>query len=205
MSNWDIFWKSENSIINSIGIRIHHRMVFRIYKKVLDSLNLKGPSIIELGCGSSELTARILKMYGGSATLVDNSKEALNVTRLKFKKHNLKAEFVYRDLFNFKPKKKFDIVHSEGLIEHFLDEKQKEIIEVHKKCVKKDGYIFICVPRPAWYYKISKWFLEKVNKWPFGFEKAMNKYELKKVLEDCELKVLDFLENGRYSFALAKI
>ncbi|NIM47041.1 MAG: methyltransferase domain-containing protein [Candidatus Aenigmarchaeota archaeon] len=186
-------------------MRTHRKLVFKMYQKLLDSLNLKNPNVIELGCGSGMLTLKILKKYGGSATVLDNSKEALKLAEEKFKKHNFKAKILCRDLLRFKPKKKFDIVHSEGLIEHFSNEKQKKIIETHKKCVKKNGYILITVPRPAWYYRITKWFLEKINKWPFGFEKAMSKNELKKVLEKYGLKVVKFAEYSRYSFALAKI
>jgi cyclopropane fatty-acyl-phospholipid synthase-like methyltransferase len=183
----------------------HHNKVFGIYQEFFSKLKIKNPKIIELGCGSGEITARLIKMYGGSATLVDNSKEAISLTSKNFKKYKIKAKIIQKDLFKFKPQEKFDIVHSEGLIEHFLGGKQNKIIEVHKKCVKKDGFIIISVPRPVWYYKIAKCLLEKVNKWPFGFEKAMNKNDLKKALENCDLKVLEVLEYNRYSFALAKI
>ena len=165
---------------------------------------MKNPKVIELGCGSGEITARIIKMYGGSATLVDNSKEAVILASKNFKKYKIKAKFIQKDLFKFKPQEKFDIVHSEGLIEHFLGEKRNKIIEVHKKCVKKDGFIIISVPRPVWYYKIAKWLLEKVNKWPFGFEHAINSYELKEILENNGLRVLESVNRFRYAFALAK-
>jgi len=205
MKVWDNYWALTDNFIFSLGLKMHHKTVFNIYKFLFDSLNLKDPDVIELGSGCGELTARLIKRYGGSATLVDRSTKGLKKANKIFKKHNIDATFLKKDLFNFKPKKKFDIVHSEGLIEHFLDEKQKKIIEAHKKCVKKDGFVLISVPRPAWYYRITKWFLEKINKWPFGFEKAMDKHELKKVLEDSGLKVLKLLEHNRYSFALAKI
>jgi cyclopropane fatty-acyl-phospholipid synthase-like methyltransferase len=208
MNNWDIIWLKNNispSKIDENIWKMYHNKVFKVYKKFLNNFKIKNPKIIELGCGSGELTARIIKNYGGVATLIDNSKEALFLSSKVFKKYGLKAKFLRKDLFRFKPQEKFDIVHSEGLIEHFLGDKQKKIIEVHKNCVKKDGLIIITVPRPVWYYKIVKWILEKINKWPFGFEKAMNKYELKEVLEDGGLKVLEILHYSRYSFALAKI
>jgi cyclopropane fatty-acyl-phospholipid synthase-like methyltransferase len=207
MNNWDVFWLKNvsSSFLYKNVLKIHHNRVFKIYQKFLNQLKIKNPKIIELGCGSGELTARIIKNYGGSATLLDNSKEAIFLASKKFEKYGIKVKLLKKDLFKFKPKEKFDIVHSEGLIEHFLDEKQRKIIDAHKKHVKKDGYIIISIPRPAWYYKITKWILEKTNKWPFGFENAMNKYELKKALENCGLKVLETFEHHRYSFALAKL
>lgn len=205
MSNWDILWSSELHWIDKKIWEIHHNRVFNIYKKFLNKVKIKNPKIIELGCGSGELTARIIKKYGGFATLVDNSKEALFLASNKFKKYGIKAKILKKNLFKFNPKEKFDIVHSEGLLEHFLDKKQRKIIEVHKKCVNKEGFIIITVPKPVWYYRITKWHLEKIKKWPFGFEKAMNKHDLKKALENCDLKVLEALEYKRYSFALAKL
>jgi len=205
MNNWDVVWLKTPKWIYEFFWRRHHNKVFSIYQEFFSKLKIKNPKIIELGCGSGEITARLIKMYGGSATLVDNSKEAVILASKNFKKYKIKAKIIQKDLFRFKPQEKFDIAHSEGLIEHFLGERQNKIIEVHKNCVKKDGLIIISVPRPVWYYKIAKWLLEKVNKWPFGFEKAMNKNDLKKALENCGLKVLEVLEYNRYSFALAKI
>ena len=207
VNNWDNLWSKgiSSSWIEDKIWKLHHNEIFEIYQKILDKLGIKNPKVIELGCGSAELTARIMRKYGGSATLVDNSKDALVLASKAFKEYKLKARLVKKDLFDFEPEEKFDIVHSEGLIEHFLNENQKNIVNVHKSFLKKNGFLLICVPRPAWYYKIAKWILEKTNKWPFGFEKAMTKYELKKALENCDLKVLKFLEHSRYSFALAKI
>jgi len=209
MNNWDIIWSKMNKVspswIDKKGWEIHHNRVFNIYQKFLNQLKIKSPKIIELGCGSGELTARMIKKYGGSATLVDNSKEALKLAKKNFQRYGIKAKFIEKDLFRFNPNKKFDIVFSEGLIEHFVGEKQKKMIEVHKKCVKKNGFIIITVPRPAWYYKIQKWYSEKRKKWLCGFERAMNKFELKTVLENARLKVIEFVEYKKYSFALAKI
>jgi cyclopropane fatty-acyl-phospholipid synthase-like methyltransferase len=207
MSNWNNLWSKgiSSSWIEDKVWKLHHNEIFEIYQKILDKLEVKNPKVIELGCGSGELTARIIKKYGGKATLVDKSRNALLLSSKRFKKHRIKANLIEKDLLKFNTKKKFDIVHSEGLIEHFLGEEQKKIVEAHKKSVNKNGYIIISVPRPVWYYRMTKWLLEKINKWPFGFEKAMNKNQLKEVLKRCDLKVLQTFEYRRYSFALAKI
>ncbi len=203
MNNWNIFWKTES--INSIGMKYHHYIIFKIYKNFLDNFKLKKPSILEIGCGSGEITARILKRYGGSAILVDNSEEAVKIAKNNFRKHKLKAKVILTDIFNFYTKKKFDLVHSEGLIEHFKGEKQNELIKIHKKYVKKDGIVIISVPRPSWYYKLWRFYLEKRDKWHYGFEKPMDEKKLKLLLERNGLKVLKSLNYFRYAFALAKI
>ncbi|MFH1229841.1 MAG: class I SAM-dependent methyltransferase [Candidatus Aenigmatarchaeota archaeon] len=206
MGVWNNYWVLTNkNFIFSIGLRMHHRIVFSVYESFFDGLNLDNPSIIELGSGCGELTARLVKKYGGSATLVDNSRKALNSAKSVFNDYSINVKLLERDLFKFDPKEKYDIVHSEGLIEHFIGDDQNKIVHAHKKCAKKGGYVLISVPRPAWYYRIAKGFLEMIGKWPFGYENAMNKYALKKVMENNGMKVIRFAERARYSFALAKI
>jgi cyclopropane fatty-acyl-phospholipid synthase-like methyltransferase len=206
MGVWDKYWDStEKSSIFSFGLKIHHRMVSDVYKSFLDPLKLKSPDIIELGSGCGELSAGMVKRYGGTATLVDNSAEALRSANAVFKSFGVKASLVKKDLFKFNPKKKYDVVHSEGLIEHFLGDEQKKIVDAHKKCAKKGGYVLISVPRPAWYYRLAKKSMEKIGKWPFGFENAMTKNTLRSAMERSGLKVIRLEERFRYSFALARV
>jgi len=197
-------WKNEN--INSLTCRIHHKLVFDVYQKFLDPLNLENPEVIELGCGSGELTARIIKKYGGQPTLVDSSENALRMASRNFKNHNIKADFIKADLLRFKTGKKFDIVHSEGLIEHFIGKEQTKIINTHKSCVKKEGHIIISVPRPVWYHNLWKNYLKFRKRWFYGdIEIPMNKDELEKILKENGLKIIRYLNYYRYAFALAKI
>ena len=208
MDNWDVHWKNTNMSsfgITSLALGFHHSTIFKIYDRFLNKVKMDSPDQIELGCGTGELALRIYKKYGGSVTLVDRSDVALRRAQENLQRNRIKAKVLKRDLFKFSSQKKYDIVHSEGLIEHFLGDEQKKIVKAHIKCLKKDGYLIISVPRPAWYYKIWKWSSEKMGTWPFGFESAMDKSRLKEVLESCGLKVLDYLNYNRYSFALAKI
>jgi len=203
MNQWNRFWSKHN--FNSIFLKAHYNITFHIYKEFLDFIKIKDPEILELGCGTGELTIRIIERYGGKATLIDNSTEAIKISTNNLKKHNIKSSILKKDLFKFKPKKKFDLVHSDGLIEHFVDDKQKEVIRVHKRLVKNKGFIIFCVPRPTWYYKLFRWLVERKNKWPFGYEKPLNKKELRALLKSCGLNVVKTSEYFYHSFALAKI
>jgi cyclopropane fatty-acyl-phospholipid synthase-like methyltransferase len=206
MGVWNNYWDlTKKSSVFSIGLWFHHKIMFSAYDSFFDSLRLKKPSVIELGSGCGEITARMVKRYGGSATLLDNSTKALSNAGAIFKDYGVKVKLLNRDLFKFEPNEKYDIVHSEGLIEHFIGKYQDRIVSAHKKCAKKGGYVFISVPRPAWYYRITKRFLEAVGKWPFGYENAMSKKTLTAVMERNGMHVIKSMEKGRYSFALAKI
>lgn len=207
MDNWDAFWSKKTSLnFNPFLSFIHHKIVFHVYKKIMDNLKMKNPKIIELGCGTGELTIRMIKRYGGSATIVDKSEEALKIAKNKFKKQNIAVNILKKDLLEFKVDRKYDIVTSEGLIEHFRGKKLKKILDAHKKCVRKDGYILICVPsRRVWHYKVWRRVLSSIRKWPFGYERMIDKNELIGMLKSAKLNVLYSVEYGRYIFALAKI
>jgi ubiquinone/menaquinone biosynthesis C-methylase UbiE len=204
MSNWDFYWSFND--ISSVYCRYAHRLIFNVYSDFLKQYNVTNPAVAEIGCGSGELTARILEKFGGNAVMIDNCENALKVAKDNFRRHGLKnVKFVKGNLFDLKLKTKFDIVHSEGLIEHFAGEEQRKAVEAHKKILKKNGWLLICVPRPALVYRLWRYFKEKRNDWPFGYEKAMSKEDLKNALREAGLKVVKALEKGRYSFALAKI
>lgn len=203
MNNWDHYWTFND--IKSFGCRYHHNLISGVYFDFLEKKKISNPSIVEVGCGCGEFTARMLEKFGGNGVLIDKSSNALKVARNNFKSRGLDVEFKMADLFKLDIRKKFDIVHSEGLIEHFKGEEQKKVVDVHKKLLKKGGFLVISVPRPSMLYRIWRFYKEKRNDWPFGYEKAMTKEDLRKVLKASGFKILKVLEKGRYSFALAKI
>ncbi len=202
-SNWDKLWSTYGG--TSFSTDFQHNMIFKTYRKLLDGIGISEPDALEIGCGSGELAARILKTYGGTATLMDSSKPALALAERIFKQHGLKARFVHADMFKFKPAKKYDIVHSEGLIEHFVGADRKAAIDAHKRCAKKGGYVLVCVPRPVWYYNVWRKGLEKKGNWPYGFESPFGCEELRAALENSGLTVLKSFNKFRFAFALAKV
>lgn len=201
--DWNSFWNDISDINTALITRIHHLRIFSAYKKVFDKIKIKSPDVIELGCGTGELTARIIQKYGGTATLVDNSDAVLKIAFSNFRKHGIKVRIFKMNLLKSNPGKKYDIVHSEGLIEHFTGKEQKKILEAHRNCISRNGFALISVPRKIWYYSVSRRFLEIIGKWQFGDEKPMNANELKRLLEQNRFSVKEYFNSGRWAFALA--
>jgi cyclopropane fatty-acyl-phospholipid synthase-like methyltransferase len=201
MSNWDDHWPTVKK--DSFGTRLYHRLVFNAYKKLLDGKLIK-PDIFEIGCGTGELSARLVERYGGSVTVLDSSNEALKIAEGNFKGHKIQAKIIKSDIFDFSSDKKYDFVHSEGLIEHFIGDKQKDMVMRHKALAREGGYVLISVPRFTWYYRLWRGWKEKRGDWHFGYEMPMTPEELRKVMESAGLEVLNMLKAGRFSFALAK-
>ncbi len=102
--------------------------------------DLKINSLLELGAGTG-LCAHFLAAKTKAQTAL-LEKDAQLAVKLKEKYKDKKI--IQADLFNFNTKKKWDLVYSLGLIEHFPDEQRIKAIKLHRKLSSK--YILIAVP-----------------------------------------------------------
>lgn len=110
-----------------------------ILKNIGKSLkNEKLKTICELGCSAGYYGKLIEKSLGFKLYKVgvDNNS---NVAEF-----NILNEYIIADLFKFKSKKKFDVVFSLGLIEHFDKEKRRKIFLKHLEL--SDNKIIIGFP-----------------------------------------------------------
>lgn len=201
MAEWDEYWSGIS--LGSLPTRLYNKVTFDAYKNLLDN-RIKKPIILELGCGTGQISARMIKRYGGKATLIDYSRNALEIAKQSFRMHGLPVKAVISDVFKYRSKEKYDLVHSEGLIEHFKGKRQKELVNIHKRFVRQGGYVLISVPCTTWYYRLWRRFQEKRGKWNFGYEKPMTPDELKRLMKACGLDVIETTKIFKFSFALAK-
>jgi len=188
-TDWSKHWKKYNRIDYKGWIKF----VGRAYRELSRYIKAENPKIIELGAGSglnSLLLAKILNAK--KVVLVDNNEEALKISKMNFKKEKLDniAEFVKEDVFKLKLREKFDIVHSEGLIEHFHGEERIKIFEKHVELCKKGGYIIIFVPYMSLKYRLIRSTLEFINQWIYYDEVPYTKEELYNMLKTFNLKII---------------
>ena len=131
---WDKFWKS-----GGIGVTPTRRNLFKIFKKIKLPKNAK---ILDVGCGSGTL-AQFWKDQGYDVTGMDISDKSLEITRSKGV-YCVKGDVTKKTPFEDNT---FDLVYSDGLLEHFVDPKQvlEEIFRISKK------YVLTMVPRITLY------------------------------------------------------
>lgn len=111
--------------------------IYSIFKKT-DSKN-----VLEIGCFPGRLLYHFGKL-GYELNGIDHT-EYLQTMINWFKSNNFKiGEFRSDDIFNISYDKQYDVVFSSGFIEHFSN--FDEVIEIHKKLVAKDGYLFLTAP-----------------------------------------------------------
>jgi ubiquinone/menaquinone biosynthesis C-methylase UbiE len=187
---WDLYWKETYSYkgdydVLTIGI-------FRQIKSILHSLSDK--KFLECGSGTGKISALIAK-HNGKVFLMDYSKKALEISRDFFKREKLDGVFEEGNIFNIPyQENEFDVVWSSGVLEHFSDTQQTQILAEMSRVCKKSGLLILFNPfAKAYIYRLGKYFAEKRGKWPFGDEFPVK--SMKKQAEKLDITLIN-----EYSF-----
>lgn len=117
--SWEKIWKSEREL-NFFGKKLRKEQ-FKSIKKILKNMDLsKHSRIIDIGCGEG-LTLSFFKKYGFENIIgIDVSKSSIDLCRKRG--YNIGKDIFLMDGSNTKFKnKEFDLVFSDGLLEHFKD------------------------------------------------------------------------------------
>ena len=210
--HWDNLWSSKG---NTFGIKqclgkLGENACWKIYKELLETTDFhkfSKLSIIELGSGSGGITKKLLYEYPDSyAMLVDYSKTALDYCERNTEKLLLqRMQFVQADILEYASKKKYNLIHSGGLIEHFSGILQDTVIQKHLALCADNGYVIIMVPAPVWWYKIVRRIFETLGKWPQDFETALTLKELKNLCEKNGINVYRGIQSAGLARASAII
>lgn len=185
--DWDTFWQftSRQQTFNKLLYAYH----FRHYVRLLDHMLPSSPMILELGAGTGTLARRILGKWGGRAVLVDSNEHAVRLFRLGCKAGE-SVEYVQADVLSLNPEPVFDLVYSDGLIEHFPE--KNEIMEAHLRAVKESGLVMFFVPNNSFLFKTLTRFGPDM-----GYEE---RYTLQALIALCRSYGLEVLRQTQYFF-----
>jgi SAM-dependent methyltransferase len=173
MSYWKEIWRG----MESIDLKKSTYM-FRYYHDLLGRCDFKGKRVLEVGCGTGVNTI-LMGLGGAKITLMDYERSALNVSKKILDGLSLDAEFVCGDVFDYGVENEFDIVHSEGVVEHFLGERRQRIIDIHTNALVSGGKCVIIVPNSCSIpYRIGKFLAEGSGTWIHGKEYPYTRKEL---------------------------
>lgn len=178
--DWDTFWlfTSRHKAFNRLLYSLH----FRHYISLLDGVLPEKPNILELGAGSGIIPRRIVKRWGGHATLVDSNK----VARDLFLARRIPGEpldYVLGDVLELDFPPVFDLVYSDGLIEHFPE--KERLIAAHKQALKPSGHIVLFVPNNSLLFRTLTRFGPDM-----GYEERYSLRALTRLCQDHGLRVL---------------
>ena len=150
---WEKYWRSQNSSVNIIGFGrwVYNFFLCRFLKKYINQQT----DFLELGCGSASLSLMITKNIN-SYTGFDFAESVLSEAQKKIKKVGYRnCRFELKDVTNLECEKKFDVVWSQGLIEHF--DNIPFLINAHLKTCKNRGKVIISAPARYSYHHF--WYL----------------------------------------------
>jgi cyclopropane fatty-acyl-phospholipid synthase-like methyltransferase len=190
-SDWSKVWDSKIVKLQDLFWR---PIIWITYKRFIRNLNLSNNSkILELGCGIGRNSLKISKIYDCKVTLVDNCETALKRAKFTFQKNNTKANFINKDIFKLKLKEEFDLVFSEGLIEHYTGKDRRMIFKIHKNLTKKEGHVLILAPHLTKTYRFFKSFYKSLKLWRYK-ELPFSEKEIIDLCKGNNLKIIKILK-----------
>jgi 2-polyprenyl-3-methyl-5-hydroxy-6-metoxy-1,4-benzoquinol methylase len=122
--------------------------------------NLNGAACLEIGSAPGDHVVQFSRAYGCTPYGVEYSSVGVELNREVFRQNNVDPDnVIFADFFSEDfiagNREKFDVVISNGFIEHFDD--VKSVIDRHVQLVKPGGYLIIGIPnlRGANYFLTS--------------------------------------------------
>lgn len=184
---WTKHWESEYGNANW---KVWVRMLAKSYKELLKDVRVKNPKILEMGSGSG-INSLLLSDYlkCGDITLVDFNKKAMEISKKLSWNSGIKVKQIHADVLKLGTKEKFDIVHSEGLLEHFYGKERLAVLKKHIDCCRKGGYVAIFVPRKSVQYSLFRWGVTKLGRWIWD-EEPLSVAEMRKMCEQLGQKII---------------
>ncbi|MBI3032865.1 class I SAM-dependent methyltransferase [Candidatus Woesearchaeota archaeon] len=145
--DWDYLWKKTRKQMQ-YSIKKANYMSQRMVKEIKKHTLLNNKDCFEIGSGSGRLSWMLLKADVRSVTLLDTSKEALEIAKTLFteKEKETKVSFLQKSIFEFPTHKKYDIVVSGATIQHFKEEDVQLILKKHLDLTRKGGVCCIIFP-----------------------------------------------------------
>jgi cyclopropane fatty-acyl-phospholipid synthase-like methyltransferase len=185
-TDWDKYKDNPDTFLSR---HFFVRYVIKAYSDLLKNLEFENPvEILEFGSGTGNIDKWLCQRYKvKKITLIDFNNKMLSMAEKNLSNVQCEKEFIYEDFFNYEFKKQYDIVHSQGVIEHYEPEKRYELLKKHCDTTKTDGYCIIYFPTPSKPYLFFRKIAELIGAWIFSDEVPL---ECKIIIE--EMKSLDF-------------
>lgn len=195
-------WERNTQALNWQRVRIHDKLV-AIIKETLGS---KG-SILEVG-PQTGLDAECLAHMGYDVSVVDYTRAAI-----EFLKQRERINLIMGDgrELPFKDST-FDLVYSQGLLEHYIGSDLSNLVDKQKRIVKPGGYVIIDVPNTLSLNTIPKQVLIALGKWIVPWETQYTSRQLRQLGERQGLEFVrgyawgyDKFVGGRIESVLARL
>ena len=175
---WDEVWSSRGLMdMVAVGRAVYNRLFLRELRPYISAET----NMVELGCGTASL-GRMLAKFVRSYTGIDSSVPQTTKSRkacIRFPNMTI----ITRDLYDGTLHETYDLVWSQGLLEHFED--PADMVIKHLEYCRAGGSIVISIPRSKgyleWWHHCSKatFFIP----WPWTDQRFFSESDLRLIME----------------------
>jgi ubiquinone/menaquinone biosynthesis C-methylase UbiE len=172
-SQWENAWTD--------GTAPHPEAHEEMIQAITSCLDVKDKRVLEVGSGTGHDSVT-LSSLGAKSTALDLTRVALEITRATASECNADVDLIAGDTLNLPfQSDTFDVVFSQGLLEHFSD--PAPVIKEQTRVVRPGGYLVVDVPQRYSLYTLEKRRLMKAGKWFAGWETEFSLAELQRLLQ----------------------
>lgn len=195
---WKDYLKNEHRLKQSIQEHIGERGPFiEILLKYVKKFDGR-PAVLEAGCGTALDSYCLRKETEVECWSIDISTEAIEVAKKIGSIFQCNIKLGVSDVLNMCfADESFDLVFSQGLVEHFQD--PAAALREQKRILKYGGYLIVDVPQKYNPYTVYKHEKLQKNRWHYGWEREFTLSELKNLGEKLGLETVKIKGRG-YGF-----
>lgn len=184
------FWWDENGPFKTL----HHINPART-DYVKSFVNLKGKSVLDVGCGGGVLSEAMAE-NGAKVTAIDLAEDSLEVAKLHLYDNDYKIDYQKISIEDFAEhhEASFDVIVCMEMLEHVPS--PQSIVNACAKALKPGGWMFLSTlnrtpkARMLGIY-IAEYVMGLVPKGTHHYDQFIKPSELVKMLETAQLKVMD--------------
>ncbi|MBD3179383.1 MAG: methyltransferase domain-containing protein, partial [Candidatus Latescibacteria bacterium] len=179
--HWDGFWKRSPDVDQ---VYDNEQRVTRHFAEITSAAGL---TVLEVGSGSGR-DGITFSRQGSLVVSLDYSTEALELVKSQLRDGD-RVRLCCGDAFQLPFRDgTFDLVFHQGLLEHFRN--PGDMIEEHRRVLRKGGYLLVDVPQRYHYYTVIKHILIWLGKWFAGWETEFSVRELEKLMERHRFRIV---------------
>lgn len=141
IEHWDTAWAQRPRPRLPTGLEVGTKNTQEVLRRRIRP----GMKVLEIGCAPGKVLSWVAKGLGADVSGVDYSPQGVDVTRWMLGEMGIDGDIRQEDVFetSFAPDS-FDVVYSNGVIEHFED--PRELVAIHVRLLRPGGTAIILIP-----------------------------------------------------------
>ncbi len=194
---WNTGWKSISIPARYSYDNYSNIVISDLFKKYI-SRHYK--TFLEIGGCPGRWADYFFNVFGMECDSMDYTFENLEVIKKNYKVLGIKGDAIFGDITRSEVwvEKKYDIVLSDGLIEHFIN--SDDVFRNHIRYLKEGGLLVVGVPniKKSWFYN----FFSKFDMKSYRGYRHIDRQELIKYAKDNGMEILYCSYAGVFNFGL---